>query len=459
MQRDALKHLGDWQKTARHKPLLFRGARQVGKTHLIQTFGKQHFKNVVTVNFEKQPAACALFEADLDPRRIINEISLLGKNPPITAENTLLFFDEIQACPKAITALRYFYEDLPDLHVIAAGSLLEIGLTQAAIAFPVGRIASVYLYPLSFCEFLSAVGQAALRTHLEHVSLANPLSETIHEHAMALVKQYCLVGGMPEVVATFAEHGQLNACEQYQNTLIDTFRSDFAKYARQMHWTRMHKVFDYCARSIGQKITYSKIDPNEKSRDLSKALQLLAMAQVVQLVQASSGTGLPLSALASAKHAKALFLDIGLAQCIGQLQAELVFTKQLSQVNQGALAEQFVGQELLANAPAHQASHLYYWTTEAKSNQAEVDFLVQVKNQIVPLEVKSGPKGSLKSLHQFLKTYRLDHAIKVSAQPLSVEDHEVRVLPERNKIKYKLLNLPFYLLHHRKLIEEFIGTR
>lgn len=386
-----------WKDGQRRKPLILRGARQVGKTWSLKAFGSSQFENLALVDLERNPALRRIFDGDLSARRICADLELfLGQK--ITPGKTLLFIDEIQAAPRAITALRYFYEELPDLHVVAAGSLLEFALKEAS--FPVGRIQFLTLSPLCFAEYLEAVGNPqASATILREPAAISPAA---HEMLCEELKRYFFIGGMPACVEAYRETGSFTDAFEVQGEIIDSYRMDFVKYIPQVDRFCLDAVFSTVAQQVGNQIKYSRLAEGYSNPTLKKAFELLCLANVVRKVPAADPSGLPLGATASAKIFKALMLDIGLMRCISGMPADLEYAKHdLLAIYRGAMAEQFVGQEMAVS----QNGSLYYWDRQVKSSSAEVDYLAVLDGSIHPVEVKSGASGSLKSLHLFLSAY------------------------------------------------------
>jgi predicted AAA+ superfamily ATPase len=289
MKRDLMFHLKTWHTDGDRKPLLLRGARQVGKSYLARELGRE-FPDFIEINFELEPELKLLFEKDLDPVRITRDLAIaLGKD--ITPGETLLFLDEIQECPKAITALRYFYEKMPLLHIIAAGSLLEFTIEELGI--PVGRVIPLYLYPLSFMEFLTASGNERLRHEILHHDPAAEFPEILHNKLLGLIGEYMAVGGMPEAVQKWIETGNFKACLKVHQLLIETYRQDFAKYAKKRKQEYVEMVFDSIPRLLGKKFVFTAVSPHVRARELRPALELLAKAGVVHIVYHSAANGFP----------------------------------------------------------------------------------------------------------------------------------------------------------------------
>lgn len=401
MKRFIESALIDWKSSPRRKPLILRGARQVGKTYSLKHFGKEYFgENVVFVDLEKHPEWQALFTKNLDAKRILSELEWVLHHK-ITPGETLLIFDEIQTCPAALRALRYFYEEIADLHVIAAGSLLEFALSE--ISFPVGRVQFLEMGPLNFIEFLLAVHKPQLaELVLQGPQNGHTLGDVVHQELLAETRKYFFVGGMPEAVAVFSASQSFRDSFAVHAELVAAFRDDFAKYSPRMDSHCLELVFRAVAKNLGQQLKYARLAEGYSQPTLKKAFDLLCQARLLYKVESASPAGIPLGASANPKIFKALLLDIGLVHHLCGLSAETEWLSQdLLAIYEGALAEQFVGQEILSAL----GRELHYWSRSAKNSSAEVDFLFTKKSEICPVEVKSGPEGRLRSLHLLLKTY------------------------------------------------------
>ena len=414
MKRDIDKVFKIWKTEAHRYPLLVRGARQVGKSYSIVKFGQSEFDNFVEVNFEQKPQYKACFES-LEPRDIVETLSILSKSDIIPGK-TLLFLDEIQECPNAIIALRYFYEQMPELHVIGAGSLLEFVMLQENLRMPVGRVQYIFMKPLSFLEFLDAVGENRSRKIIESSSWDNLPSPAIHGHLLSLVRKYSILGGMPAVVSAYVSSTDLEKCFQIQTIIIQTYRDDFGKYASKVKHKYLEKIFFAVPKMIGRKFKYTHVDTHTQSRDLKEALELLERAGVVYRIKQTSGEGLPLEANAKEKHFKTVFLDIGLMQNMSGLSSDILLSsdEDFIKVNEGAIAEQFTAQELLAYTDYYQVPSLYYWAREARNSSAEVDYVIPCKSSALPIEVKAGKTGTLRSMHIYLEKYNLPFGVRIS---------------------------------------------
>lgn len=417
MKRFIEAELKAWKNASYRKPLLLRGARQVGKTYVIRQFGKQ-FSSFVEINCESQPDVRLIFEKDLDAQRIMRDLSLFTKTQIIPGQ-TLLFIDEIQTVPNAITALRYFYEQIPELHVVAAGSLLDFAIEQ--IGIPVGRVESLYLYPMSFLEFLLALENDIIVQEILSHPVDEPISEPVHNKILSLLGEYIAIGGMPQVVECWLETKDASRCFALHHALIDTYRQDFGKYAKKFQIKYVDLVFNTIPQQLGGKFKYSNIEGDYRKRELAPSLDLLVTAGVAHTVLQSSGQGIPLGAHVDPQYYKVIFLDIALGQALLGLDLEAWFLNPMQQfINKGEIIEAFVGQELLAYANPHAKSQLYYWQRNAPSSSAEIDYLMQSGERIIPIEVKSGSGTTLKSMHLFLESHpQTPFGIRFSTQNYS----------------------------------------
>ena len=428
MDRHITERLKNWQRDNVHLPLLIRGARQVGKTYVIEDFGRTHFDHLVSVNFEYEPELMDCFST-LHPDEIIAKLSTV-RNIPIEPQKTLLFFDEIQDCPNAIRALRYFKEKMPELHVIAAGSLLEITLKNANFRLPVGRIESMYMYPVSFQEYIAVTNPSA-HDAIKKATLKKPIDNAVHNYLIKQVKQFMTLGGIPSVIQHYLEHQDMYRIQALQSSILDNYRNDFGKYSSEALLPYIQKCFSKIPYLVGQQIKYKKIDSDARSRELKAALALLEDALLCKRIHTSSAQGLPLHATVNEKKFKLNFLDIGLVKRACQLDASLLMAEDVTLVNDGALAEQFVGQELLVYADNFEQHKQYFWTRESHG-QAEIDYLFVSRTDIIPVEVKSGKTGRLRSLKYFMEQHQSKIGLRVSQLPLSIEKN--------------ILSVPFYML-------------
>jgi len=415
-----------WKSEAGRKPLLLRGARQVGKSSSVRKLGES-FRSFLEINFEENKKIHSLFNGDLTPQVLCENLSLMFNKEIIPGE-TLLFFDEIQSCIPAISSLRFFYEKMPELHVIAAGSLLEFALAEIP-SFGVGRIRSIYMYPLSFDEFLDAIGQQKLRELKSKADTQNPMAEPLHDKLLTLLKKFLIIGGMPEVVGNYVTKNDLRECQRVLDDLIISFRNDFAKYRVKIPSLRIREVFESVVQQAGGKYVYAKASQNLNIAQIKEALELLIMAGLVTPVTHSHANGIPLGAEVNLKKRKMLLIDTGLFQRLLQLDiSELILSNGFELVNKGGIAEQFVGLEIIKNASCYEQKELFYWHREALNSNAEVDYLIQKQNDIVPLEVKSGKKGSMNSMFIFLKEKKAQYGCRISMENFA-EFENIKVYP------------------------------
>lgn len=452
MYRSALDYLIRWKLRPRRKPLVIRGARQVGKSYLVSMFAEQNFSNFIEINFEKDPGIISLFSGT--PEKIIKLLEL-KYNKIIVIKNTLLFLDEIQAAPEVFAKLRYFYEDLPGLHIIAAGSLLDFILGEHTFSMPVGRIEYLYLGPMTFEEFLSANGKTMLVDFIQSYSILDDLPDSIHSELLSFFKIYLVVGGMPEAVLAFIETKSFYESEIVKESIMGTYEDDFNKYSSKIDQLRIRNVFKKLPLMVGEKFKYVNVDRNERAQQIEKVLRLLEMAKIMYRVKHSACNGVPLGSQVNEKKFKVLFLDVGLmAGACGVSMLDIENAEDLMMANSGSLCEQFVGQHLLYLNEFFKKPELHYWVREAKSSSAEVDYIISSGLKIIPIEVKAGKTGRLKSLHQFIKAKEVDLAVRINiAKPSVLQDSNK--LPGGQFIEYRLLSIPFYLIEQvRRLILE-----
>lgn len=417
MNRDIYKILIDWKITEGRRPLLIRGARQTGKTFVVNEFGIREFGNLIYLNFERNPEYKDIFTTCI-PAEIIEKISLFTAKKTIPGK-TLLFLDEIQECPDAIVSLRYFYEEMPGLHVIGAGSLLEFALSSEKFRMPVGRIQYLHLYPLSFGEFLDAIGETELRSYVLDFKNLENLPESLHVKLNEYVRKYFIIGGMPAVVNEYVKTRDVINCQRMQRSILDTCIDDFAKYSRVSKHVYLRKVFHAVPSMIGKKFVYTQVDRSIKSRDLKEALELLETAGIVTRIRQTSGADLPLAAAVHESIFKVIFLDIGLFHAISGIYSDTVREKDFTAIFKGAVAEQFTGQEFIACRSPYTKAELFYWGRDARNSTAEVDYLIEKEARIIPVEIKSGSTGSMKSMHIFIEKYHSETALKISQAPFN----------------------------------------
>jgi len=416
IKRKIDRDLLDWKKSKKRKPLLLRGARQVGKSSSVRELGKT-FDFFLEINFEKKEhqEAKKIFEKHSSPQLIIDELYAMFGTPVIACK-TLLFIDEIQSCIPAISSLRFFYEEMPDLHVIAAGSLLEFALEELS-SFGVGRIRSLFMYPMSFDEYLNAMNLSGLASKIAVSSIEKPMSEPLHKQCLNHLVRFIAIGGMPEVVATYAAGGSLQECQQILNDLIITYNDDFAKYKKRVSASLLKEVFLSIMEQTGNKFVYSRAVENAKHESIKIAVELLIMAGLVYPITHSAANGTPLAAELNHKHQKIIAFDTGIMQQALKLDiSRLLLGETLQQINSGSIAEMFVGLEIVKNLPCNAPAQLFYWQREQRGSQAEVDYLVENGTNIVPVEVKAGTRGAMQSLYQFMAEKGIEKGVRTSLE-------------------------------------------
>jgi predicted AAA+ superfamily ATPase len=443
MDRKLLHQLVLWKDRPNRKPLVIRGARQVGKTWIVKAFAEQ-FDQYIEINFDKNPEKARLLSAG-DINKSL-ELLQVDSDTDIVSGKTLLFLDEIQAVPEVFPVLRYLYEERPDIHVVAAGSLLELLLADHDFSMPVGRVEYLYLGPMDFEEFIIALGQQRLAFFLNEYALGDVIPESIHKKLLDLVKLFWVIGGMPAAVSIYLHSNKLSDATREHSAVLQTYEDDFAKYRKRIYPQRLRKVFTKIPALIGHKLKYVNLDPNERARDLADTLQLLEMARVIYLVKHSAGNGIPLGAQVKERVFKPLFLDVGLVTTsLGLSLSDLELMDDLLLVNNGVLAEQFVGQHLLYGLPYYEKPQLYYWNREQKSSNAEVDYLTVCRNRVIPVEVKAGKTGTLKSMQVFVTEKKVPIALRFNANPPLCCRQETAIA-NKEKVCYQFVSLPLYLI-------------
>ncbi len=461
--RQELTDLESWFAQQPRKPLVIRGARQVGKSTLVRDFARRSGLPLVTVDFERNPEACDAFRSR-EPTKILAILGVLT-GQTVVPKKHLLFLDEIQAVPEALVALRYFHEEMPDLAVVAAGSLMEFALADAHFSMPVGRIEYLHLGPMQFEDFLEALGHSELRSHLTSLpsaDLEGAFPGAVHARYMDLLRQYWVVGGLPEAVAGYARSQRTSASgfervARIQQGVVATYRDDFSKYSHGAVRNRLQMTFDRLPGLVGRKFKYVQVSRDHRAAPLAEALQRLCMARIACKVCHTDANGVPLAAEMNERRFKCLFLDVGLMCSALGLNVLDLSRQDLTLVNAGAVAEQFIGQHLLHSGPGFQTPTLHYWTREARNAAAEVDYVLAVNGRIVPVEIKAGSSGSLKSLHQFLSEKGSGFALRFNADPPSLL-RDAKRLSTGSAVHYNLLSLPLYLVGQaRRLLEEMLS--
>lgn len=440
--------LSAWKDKSRRKPLLMRGARQVGKSWAVRHLGDS-FKYYIEVNFEKRPEIKQVFDEVTDVHTIVERLSAIYTTPVVPGE-TLLFLDEIQACPSAISSLWGFKEDFPELHVVGAGSLLEFTLNEMS-SFGVGRISSLFVYPMSFDEFLMADGKAMWIEEKSKANPENPLFEVLHKELAQAFRTFILVGGMPASVATWVETHDYMQCADELDDIRQSYYDDFVKYAKKVDTQLLRNTIHSIIMQVGSKFVYSHVDGGYKADDIKKALGLLVDAGLVKRVNHTAANGLPLGAEMNNKFKKYIYLDSGLLLRIMDMElggAEALRTQILADVaselvNKGGLTEMVAGWELIKYAPAKSQHDLYYWENLKNGTTSEVDYILSRNMTILPLEVKSGTSGKMKSLRFFMKSKGISFAIRSS-----LENYAQLVFKEEGEtcIERRIDIVPLYAL-------------
>ena len=421
----------DWKNRKNKMPLLVYGARQVGKTTTIVAFGKAHYTNTVTFNFESNAQLAAIFDKDLNPLRIISELEILsGKS--IHKKNTLLFFDEIQACPNALTSLKYFCEQAHGYHVIAAGSLLGVVLNRkrtktkekngytddaGSVSFPVGKVEILTMYPMTFEEFLFSVNSALMDAIQKGYEKNIPLSEPLHEKALDFYRDYLYVGGMPKAVAEYADRCDEDYIRIRQNEILSLYSSDMAKYTTQSEQIKTAAIYDSIPSQLAKenkKFQYSMIGSHARATSYEIGMSWLKLAGLVIISTKAREGKMPLAFYADNLSYKIYMSDIGLLNAKSNTPKNLVLSDRVSAEAKGAMTENYVAQELAANGHT-----IYYWESSGK---AEIDFVIQLGDNAVPIEVKSSDNVRAKSLKQFIGKYSPTYSIRVSTRKFGFEN-------------------------------------
>ena len=422
------RHLKEWAERPVHKPVLLRGARQVGKSTAVRHLGES-FKYFVEINLEKQPDYIGLFKKDLDVKRIVPQMAAMC-GMPIIANETLLFIDEIQESQEAIMALRYFKEDMPNLHVIAAGSLLEFVLDDIP-TFGVGRIHSMYMFPMTFDEFLQANDEQLLLDARRQANADSPLPTPLHDKLVGLVRTFMLVGGMPESVAKWAETHDYLQCQEVQDDIITGYEADFPKYKKKVDPQLLVATMRSAATQATNKFVYSQVAGGYKTAEVKKALDLLIKAGILIPVTHTDGNGLPLGDEADESYRKMLLLDTGLMLRllnmsmgdISSITTHILTATAADLVNKGPMAEMLAGLEVLHYLSPNIRHDLFYWVRQAKNSLAEIDYLLSRDMKVLPLEVKAGVQGGMKSLWDFMRDKKLSQAIRCSLENFGKFDY------------------------------------
>ncbi len=435
MNRDIYQKLEEWKRSSRRKPLILNGARQVGKTYALKHFGKTNYERTVYLNFEKEERLARYFEGVLNPKKILGMISLYTEID-IQPHTTLLIFDEIQNCPKALTSLKYFYEEANDYHIAAAGSLLGVKTAQEK-GFPVGKVNFLHLYPLTFFEFLSALDQEKTRTFLEEYSTYDPFPDPLHEKLLELLRLYFFIGGMPEAVAEYASWEKLNVVREIQLEILNAYERDFAKHAPPHEIMKITTIWNQVHRQLAKenkKFIFALIRKSARGREYEEAIQWLADAGLIHKSYRVESPKFPLSAYADPPIFKVFLADVGLLGAQSHLSPQIILDGDLLFTEfKGALTENYVAQELIAS----RQKNPYYWTSEGT---AEVDFLIEEDHAIFPLEVKAGANQKKKSLLVYNEKYAPEKLFRATSMNLKKDG--------------KICNYPLYFICRLNQIRE-----
>jgi hypothetical protein len=452
MHRIQLSYLQEWLIDRQRQPLIIRGARQVGKTWLVRQFAQLCGKKLIELNFEENRELLSLFSSN-DPEHILMNISAALKQT-IDEKNSLLFLDELQVNPELISKFRWFAEKMPGLPVIGAGSLLDFALSEFPHSVPVGRVGYMYMEPLSFDEYLLAKNENTLIDYLKNYSLGTEIPTVIHQQCLSLFKEYTLIGGMPAAVSSWINDKSFEKVNRIHSNLLTTYRDDFTKYRGRINIERLEELIVVIPRMLTEKFIYSHVNPLVNAASIHSALKLLMKARVCHQVISTAANGVPIAAETNEKFFKMIFIDIGMVSAaLGVSLHELDQMNELIFVNNGQIAEQAVGQLLRTQFPFYVDPSLHYWLRQEKGSSAEIDYLIQYRNKLIPIEVKAGSTGSLKSLHLFMQMKQLPFAVRINSDfpsltPIKVKDRFGKT------IEYDLLSMPFYLIGQlQRLIE------
>lgn len=443
IQRKLLDYLRTWAKEHDRKPLVLRGARQVGKTTLVNEFAKE-FEVYLKLNLDNEQDA-RLFEDYSDLDALIDTIYVINERTKKNAP-TLLFIDEVQNSPKAVAMLRYFYEDAKWLYVITAGSLLE-SLIDRSISFPVGRVEYLAVHPCSFTEFLNGIGESFSQDLIESIN-ASP----VHDRMMQFFKTFTVVGGMPNVVKNYAINRDILACDKIYDSLLTSYSDDVEKYAHSASLIQIIRhIISHGWNYAAAPVTFERFGgSNYRSREVGEAFRTLEKTMLLELVYPVTNTQLPLLPALSRKP-KLIWLDTGIVNFVADIRTEIFSAVDIQDTWRGLIAEHIVAQELIVSE-TKVSKHRQFWVRNKKGSSAEVDFVIAYKGKIIPIEVKSGHNAKLKSLHLFMDEAPHDIAVRVWSQPLSVD--EVITL---NSKKFRLINLPFYYVGVlEKVLDKYI---
>ena len=447
MQRNQHEDLSKWIARENRKPLIIRGARQVGKSTLVRMFASKIEKRLLEVNLERHLQLDRTFESR-DTNTILNTIESLSADKS-ESNDFLLFLDEIQAVPSAIGSLRYFYDDRPDIPVITAGSLFDFALSNHQLTMPVGRVEYMHMGPATFCEFLQAIGETKLSDFVLTYEPNQRIEDVVHTRLLNLLTLYFFIGGMPEAIDEYAKHRRLQDAQAVLQNILEAYQDDFPKYVGGSRLQRFLHIFTTSAASVGRKVKYSNYSNDVRGSAIKTDLEMLCAARLLSKVVHSNCNGIPIHADRNPKFFKLLFLDVGLMNALCGLEWRHIQQMDSDRlINNGPIAEQFIGQHLQDLFASRFPRELHYWAREGRSNNAEVDYVVSSGSHIIPIEVKAGSKGRLRSLNQFMAEKSSKFAIRFDLNQPSIQDIQATVTKGSTAIgvDYPLYSLPLYLV-------------
>lgn len=441
--------LESWAVKRSRKPLVLRGARQVGKSYLVRDWGRRRYGSVVELNFEREPGLAQCF-AGAEPKTIVRRIEALTGKLLRPDGTNLLFLDEIQAAPELLAKLRWFAEELPQLPAIAAGSLLDFVLAEHQFSMPVGRVTYLHLEPMGFEEMLEALDETHLlevmrRLTVHELAKGQGVVPALHEKLLDFFRLWLVVGGMPAVLAAYVESRSLLDVAPLQHDLLATIRDDFGKYADRAHHRRLLEVLDSVPQQLGEKFTLARVNRDERAGPLKNAVDLLCLARVCHRVRASPAERPPLAAGVDPKFFKLIMADVGLSSAALGLKLEQLEATRFVAANQGGVCEQAVGQLLRLNFQANLEPGLFYWRRGKQGAEAEVDYVIQDGHRLVPIEVKAGATGTLKSLHALMAARRWKLAVRFNTDVPTLTAVAAKTTTG-DESRYQLLSLPMYLV-------------
>ncbi|MCL2051054.1 MAG: AAA family ATPase [Lachnospiraceae bacterium] len=415
MERTLMADLIKWKDNPLKKPLILQGVRQCGKTYLVKEFGGQFYNDVLYLKFDYDKGVADFFEADLNPRRIIKDLSL-ARSKDIKPHQTLIIFDEIQSCEKALTSLKYFCEEAPEYHIIAAGSLLGVAIPKGT-SFPVGKVEFLTLYPMNFFEFLLA-NNSMLAKELKEASLNDGIWERFRSILGTAYRDFQIIGGMPEVVQRWLDTNSIEEVEKIQAQIISSYENDFAKYAQISYFPKLSAIWNAIPSQLAKenrKFIFSQVKKSWRAKDLEDALEWLIRAGLVYKIENIEKPSFPIKAYANHSCFKLYLSDIGLLRKMANLPPIILFDKSDNYKEfKGAMAENFICCELKKIYD----DEIYYWTAEG-SGRSEIDFIIQDGKYIIPIEVKAGSARRARSLARYIEKYKPEKAVLTSLDEMS----------------------------------------